>query len=138
MTKKVLAALAAAAFLAVLPLKAEAAGAAFNKAAGTELGASTLVQKVKYSAHTVADILEDRGYYAIAIDDRKPPLYRYTACKRGKFYHLKVDDWGNIVRRKHKGSCGGGTHVRAPFTAVDVNRGRVRVRAPFVNLRIGR
>ena len=50
--------------------------------------------------------LRNRGFRHIQFVDRSLPVYKVFACKRGKLFKLKVNRWGEIMRRKRKGWCG--------------------------------
>lgn len=87
-----------------------------------------------------ASLLEQRGYSDIEIEPNDAPGYQAWACKGGTRFAIKMDPANNIVDVDPVGHCGpppsGDLHVQAPFADVRIGEGRVRIRAPFVNLDI--
>ncbi|MDA7948725.1 MAG: PepSY domain-containing protein [Hyphomicrobiaceae bacterium] len=89
-------------------------------------------------------MLEKRGYTDIEIEPDENPGYQAWACKSGTRFSVQLDAKNNIVDVDPVGHCGapagqgpsGDIHVKAPFADVRVGKGRVRVRAPFVDLDI--
>lgn len=71
------------------------------------------------SAHTPHDVrhkLQDRGYYNINFTDRVLPTYQLNACKRHKRFHLHVNYYGEVTRRRRIGWCGRHrSHVRKRY-----------------------
>ena len=49
--------------------------------------------------------LRHRGYYRIRFIDRYLPVYKAKACKNGKRFKLRINRWGEIMRRKRVGWC---------------------------------
>ena len=49
--------------------------------------------------------LRHRGFYKIRFIDRHLPVYKAKACKNGKRFKLRINRWGEIMRRKRIGWC---------------------------------
>lgn len=54
--------------------------------------------------------LRHRGYHRIRFVDRYLPVYKARVCKRGQRYKLRINRWGEVVRRKRIGYCGPRRH----------------------------
>ena len=89
-------------------------------------------------------VLEQRGYTDVEIDPDERPGYQAWGCKSGTRFSVQMDAESNIVDVDPVGQCGAPSqhagsddiHVKAPFADVKVGKGRVRIRAPFVDLDI--
>jgi hypothetical protein len=90
-------------------------------------------------------VLQERGYTAVEIEPSETPGYQAWGCKSGTRFAIHMDAESNIVDVDPVGTCGAGPsraagaedlHVQVPFADVRVGKGRVRIRAPFVNLDI--
>jgi hypothetical protein len=90
--------------------------------------------------------LNKRGYSEVEVEPSEEPGYQAWGCKSGTRFAIVMDADSNIVDVDPVGSCGAGpnrvasgdddVHVRVPFADLRVGKGRVRIRAPFVNLDI--
>lgn len=49
--------------------------------------------------------LRNRGFYNIRFTDRRLPIYKAVACKRGKRLKLTMNRFGNVMWRKRIGWC---------------------------------
>ena len=109
-----------------------------------------------------ASMLYERGYRYIQIDPDHRPGYRAFACKKNTHFRIRIDKAGRIVDVDPVGACHAkkgprdvrvnapftdvrvgrkgsrDVRVKAPFTDVKVGKKGVRVRAPFVDIRIPR
>ena len=89
-------------------------------------------------------LLEKRGYTDVEIEPDDSPGYQAWGCKGGTRFSVLMDPENNIVDVDPVGHCdapfgkgpSGDVHVKAPFADVRVKKGRVRIRAPFVDLDI--
>ena len=59
--------------------------------------------------------LRHRGFYKIHFFDRYLPVYKAIACKRGKRFKLKINRWGDVMKRKRIGWCGYKHHRRYDY-----------------------
>ncbi len=90
--------------LAAMATAAQAAPAViFIK--GPQVQKTSNATKVAYRPPVIRQILRDRGYYRIRFTDRQLPVYQANACKNGKRFHLRINRWGDIIRRKRIGWC---------------------------------
>lgn len=50
--------------------------------------------------------LRNRGFHRIRFTDRRLPVYKAVACKRGKRVALRINRWGKVMNRHRIGRCG--------------------------------
>lgn len=89
-------------------------------------------------------VLEQRGYTDVEIEPDDSPGYQAWGCKGGTRFSVQMDAQSNIVDVDPVGQCdapsrhagAGDIHVKAPLADIKVGNGRLRIRAPFVDLDI--
>ena len=92
------------------------------------------------------DKLYRKGYYDIRVVDVDDDEIEVLACRKRRLFKIDIRlRSGRIDDIDRKGRCGprrraglDGVNIEAPFTGVNVGRDEVRIRAPFVDLRIPR
>lgn len=65
--------------------------------------AGTIVQRV-HSLGKAEQSLYGLGYYDVRVERATLP-YSFSACKRGKRYHIHIDYYGTLVQVDRIGSC---------------------------------
>ncbi len=56
--------------------------------------------------HRIRNKLRHRGFYKIRFTDRYLPVYKARACKHGKRFKMRINRWGEVMRRRQIGWCG--------------------------------
>jgi hypothetical protein len=87
---------------------ATTANAAARHEGSPELQRAFKLEKIVYRPHLTRRVrgeLRERGYYNIRFTDRKLPIYKVIACKRGSKFKMHTNRWGDIRYRKRIGSC---------------------------------